>query len=148
MIKLLLRLFAKKRMALTMKEVEMYRVEKMNEAREHILKAKLAYSTELEKCIKSHSDSCRKYEAEVVEAAQHCAADMKKHEHNFHTEMATREARIIILNKEIELLETKHRFIQEIIDTEDKVKSSMILLLNEKQVEIEKLSKALDNLTT
>lgn len=147
MINLLLKIFARRRRELAIKEVELFKLESEVNIKNILAEAKHKMLNDLEEIMLKHKKSYQSYCDEIRQGAISCANDTKKQEHDFHTESAERKAEIKILDKQIEFLEAKHRYIQEIVDAEEKIKSSMVLLLNEKQEEIDKLSKALDKLT-
>ena len=147
MINLFLRIFAKRRRELALAEIEIFKSEMKNQAREEFVTAKIEMTRSLETIMKEHITRYQSYADEIKHGATSCANDIKKQEHDFHKDSAERNAVIKVLYAHIEFLESKHRYIQEIVDAEESIKSSMMLLLSEKQDEINKLSRALDKLT-
>lgn len=146
MLGFLLSIFANRQKQLVDKDIKIYKRESIVEVDEMIIKRKNAWEDELLKLAAQYGTKSKMYYDEIANAAVSCANDIKEQEHKYHTEMAKREANLTILEAQIECLEAKHRYIQEIVDAEDKIKSSMLLLLEEKQKEINTLNNAVEKL--
>jgi hypothetical protein len=147
MINLLLRIFANRRRNLILKELEAFKLESESKIRDEMVGIKEGLLSKLQSVIVEHNKSYERYCTEIKETAINCANDTKNKEHEFHTNESDRKATLKILDNEIECLMSKHKYIKEIVETEERVKSSMMLLLSEKQEEVDKLTKALDKLT-